>query len=224
MRPLNTPKVPARVDHLLIAEMVDRGARVIDIGCGKGELLALMEAERDVDGRGVELKQANVNLCVARGLSVIQGDADLDLVHYPDKSFDYAILSQTLQAMRHPRHVLEQLLRIGRHAIVSFTNFGHWRIRLQFLIHGRMPMTPNLPEPWYETQNIHHCTIKDFLALCELVNAKVERSVALNAYGQRMGLNLPLAWHNLIGEQAVFLLTQDAKRQERRAPSLTSPG
>lgn len=147
MRPLNPLKIPARVDHLLIAEMVDRGARVIDIGCGKGELLALLEAERDVDGRGVELKQANVNLCVARGLSVIQGDADLDLVHYPDKSFDYAILSQTLQAMRHPRHVLEQLLRIGRHAIVSFTNFGHWRIRLQFLIHGRMPMTANLPEP-----------------------------------------------------------------------------
>ena len=126
----------------------------------------------------------------------------------PDASFDYVILSQTLQATRHPRHVLEQLLRIGRHAIVSFPNFGHWRIRLQFLIHGRMPVTPNLPEPWHETQNIHHCTIKDFLTLCEVVDAKVERTVALNAYGKRMGLNLPLVWHNLIGEQAVFLLTR----------------
>jgi methionine biosynthesis protein MetW len=204
----DTPKIPARVDHLLIAEMVERGARVIDIGCGQGELLSLLEMERDVDGRGIELAQANVNLCVARGLSVIQGDADRDLVHYPDQSFDYAILSQTLQATREPRHVLEQLLRIGRHAIVSFPNFGHWRIRLQFLILGRMPVTPNLPEPWYETQNIHHCTIKDFLALCDEVHAKVERSVALNAYGKRMGINLPLIWHNLIGEQAVFLLTR----------------
>jgi methionine biosynthesis protein MetW len=212
MRALNNkPLSPARVDHLLIAEMVEPGARVVDIGCGHGELLSLLELQRDVDGRGVELKQSNVNLCVARGLSVIQGDADLDLVHYPDNSFDYAILSQTLQAMRDPRHVLEQLLRIGKHAIVSFPNFGHWRIRLQFLIHGRMPVTPNLPEPWYETQNIHHCTIKDFLALCELVNAKVEKSVALNAYGKRMGLNLPWVWHNLIGEQAVFLLTRNAK-------------
>ncbi|MGF1621919.1 MAG: methionine biosynthesis protein MetW [Rhodomicrobiaceae bacterium] len=206
----NKPLTPARVDHLLIAEMVERGARVIDIGCGHGELLSLLEQQRDVDGRGVELKQSNVNLCVARGLSVIQGDADLDLIHYPDKSFDYAVLSQTLQAMREPRHVLEQLLRIGRHAIVSFPNFGHWRIRLQFLAHGRMPVTASLSEPWYETQNIHHCTIKDFLALCELVDAKVEQSVALNAYGQRIGLNLPWMWHNLIGEQAVFLLTRNS--------------
>ena len=205
-----TPLMPARVDHLLIVEMVERGARVLDIGCGDGELLSLLEAERDVDGRGIELIQSNVNLCVARGLSVIQGDADRDLVHYPDASFDYVILSQTLQATRHPKHVLEQLLRIGRHAIVSFPNFGHWNIRLQFLIHGRMPVTANLPEPWHETQNIHHCTIKDFLALCQTVDAKVERTVALNAYGKRMGLNLPLVWHNLIGEQAVFLLTRNA--------------
>src|SRR5688572_8073039 len=110
MRALNNkPLTPARVDHLLIAEMVETGARVIDIGCGHGELLSLLEMQKDVDGRGVELRQSNVNLCVARGLSVIQGDADLDLVHYPDNSFDYAILSQTLQAMRDPRHVLEQL-------------------------------------------------------------------------------------------------------------------
>jgi methionine biosynthesis protein MetW len=210
LRPVQPlPKLPARVDHLLIAEMVANGARVIDIGCGDGELLSLLEMKRDVDGRGIELSQSNVNLCVARGLSVIQGDADRDLVHYPDKAFDYAILSQTLPATRHPRDVLEQLLRIGRHAIVSFPNFGHWRIRLQFLINGRMPLTPSLPELWHETQNIHHCTIKDFLALCETVDAKIERSVALNAYGKRMGINLPLVWHNLIGEQAVFLLTRD---------------
>lgn len=189
--------------------MVAQSARVIDIGCGDGELLSLLEMNRDVDGRGIELSQSNVNLCVARGLSVIQGDADRDLVHYPDQAFDYVILSQTLPATRHPRDVLEQLLRIGRHAIVSFPNFGHWRIRLQFLINGRMPVTQSLPELWHETQNIHHCTIKDFLALCETVDAKIERSVALNAYGKRMGINLPLIWHNLIGEQAVFLLTRN---------------
>jgi methionine biosynthesis protein MetW len=200
--------VPARVDHLLIAEMVKPGARVLDVGCGDGELLSLLEAERDVDGRGIELSQSNVNLCVAKGLSVIQGDADRDLTNFPDASFDYAILSQTLQATRRPRHVLEQLLRIGRHAVVSFPNFGHWRIRLHLLAHGRMPVTPNMPETWYETPNIHYCTIKDFLDLCENVQAKVERSVALNAYGKSIGLGLPFSWQNLIGEQAVFLLTK----------------
>jgi methionine biosynthesis protein MetW len=199
---------PARVDHLLIAEMVKPGARVVDVGCGDGELLSLLEAERDVDGRGIELSQSNVNLCVAKGLSVIQGDADHDLANFPDASFDYAILSQTLQATRRPRHVIEQLLRIGRRAIVSFPNFGHWRVRVQILARGRMPVTPNMPETWYDTPNIHFCTIKDFLALCEEIDAKVERSVALNAYGQSMGKRLPYSWQNLIGEQAVFLLTK----------------
>jgi methionine biosynthesis protein MetW len=199
---------PARVDHLLIAEMVKAGARVLDVGCGDGELLSLLETERDVDGRGIELSQSNVNLCVAKGLSVIQGDADRDLANFPDASFDYAILSQTLQATRRPRRVMEQLLRIGRRAIVSFPNFGHWRIRLQLLVHGRMPVTPTLPDTWYETPNIHYCTIKDFLSLCQDMNAAVERSVALNAYGTQIGKGLPLSWQNIIGEQAVFLLTK----------------
>lgn len=199
---------PARVDHLLIAEMVKAGARVLDVGCGDGELLSLLETERDVDGRGIELSQSNVNLCVAKGLSVIQGDADRDLANFPDASFDYAILSQTLQATRRPRRVMEQLLRIGRRAIVSFPNFGHWRIRLQLLTHGRMPVTPTLPDTWYDTPNIHYCTIKDFLTLCQDMNAVVERSVALNAYGTQIGKGLPLSWQNIIGEQAVFLLTK----------------
>jgi len=199
---------PARVDHLLIAEMVKQGARVLDVGCGDGELLSLLEEQRDVDGRGIELRQSNVNLCVAKGLSVIQGDADRDLANFPDASFDYAILSQTLQATRRPHKVLEQLLRIGRRAIVSFPNFGHWRIRMQLLVHGRMPVTANLPDSWYATPNIHYCTIKDFLTLCEAIDAKVERSVALNAYGTQIGKGLPLSWQNIIGEQAVFLLTK----------------
>src|ERR687883_2165130 len=150
-----------RADHLLIAEMVERGSRVLDVGCGDGDLLQLLES-RGIDGRGVELSREGVNRCVAKGLAVVQGDADTDLVNYPDDAFDYVILSQTLQATRQPRVVLENMLRIGRRAIVSFPNFGHWRIRLQILLLGRMPQTDNLPYSWYDTPNIHFCTIKDF--------------------------------------------------------------
>jgi methionine biosynthesis protein MetW len=198
---------PSRIDLVLIAGMVERGARVLDVGCGDGELLKLLEEAKDVDGRGVELSQSGVNFCVAKGLSVIQGDADHDLSNYPDKAFDYAILSQTLQATRRPKEVLEELLRIARHVIVSFPNFGHWRIRWQILVHGRMPMTWNLPEAWYDTPNIHFCTIRDFRELCDVVGAKVERSFALSPYGHPLGTKVPLYLHNLIALQAVFLLT-----------------
>ncbi len=198
----------ARVDLLLIAEMVAPGSRVLDIGCGDGTLLGLLSEKRNVDGRGIELSQAGVNSCVAQGLAVIQGDADTDLVYYPDLAFDYAILSQTIQATRSPRHVLEQLLRIGKRAIVSFPNFGHWRIRSQLLIGGRMPRTDNLPDRWYDTPNIHLCTINDFLGLCGDIGAKVERAVALNAYGRKMGVSMPVFMQNLFGEQAVFLLSR----------------
>ncbi len=197
-----------RIDLVLIAGMVERRARVLDVGCGMGELLKLLEEEKQVDGRGIELSQSGVNFCVSKGLSVIQGDADHDLVNYPDRAFDYAILSQTLQATRRPKEVLEELLRIARHVIVSFPNFGHWKIRLQILVNGQMPVTWNLPEAWYETPNIHFCTIKDFLALCGLVGAKVERSFALSPEGRPLGSRVPAFLHNLIGQQAVFLLTR----------------
>jgi methionine biosynthesis protein MetW len=164
--------------------------------------------KRGVDGRGVELSQAGVNLCVAQGLSVIQGDADADLVHYPDLAFDFAILSQTIQATYAPRDVLKQLLRIGKRAVVSFPNFGHWQVRTQLLFGGQMPQTDNLPDRWYETPNIHLCTIKDFLDLCKDVGARVERAVALNADGRKLGVSMPLFAQNLFGEQAVFLLSR----------------
>jgi methionine biosynthesis protein MetW len=198
----------SRVDLLLIAEMVTPGARVLDIGCGDGTLLRLLAEKRGVDGRGIELSQAGVNSCVARGLSVIQGDADTDLVHYPDLAFDYAILSQTIQATYSPHDVLKQLLRIGKRAIVSFPNFGHWSVRTQLMFGGRMPTTDNLPDRWYDTPNIHLCTIKDFLGLCKDIGAKVERAVALNAYGRKLGMSMPLFAQNLFGEQAVFLLSK----------------
>lgn len=197
----------SRVDLLLIAEMVKPGSRVLDIGCGDGTLLRLLAEKRGVDGRGIELSQAGVNQCVAQGLAVIQGDADTDLAYYPDLAFDYAILSQTIQATRDPRQALEQLLRIGKRAVVSFPNFGHWRVRAQLMFGGRMPRTDNLPERWYDTPNIHLCTIKDFLALCDQVGAKVERAVALNAYGTKL-VSMPLFAQNLFGEQAVFLLSR----------------
>ena len=198
----------SRVDLLLIAEMVSPGARVLDIGCGDGTLLRLLAEKRAVDGRGIELSQAGVNSCVAQGLSVIQGDADTDLVHYPDLAFDYAILSQTIQATYAPHDVLNQLLRIGKRAVVSFPNFGHWQVRTQLMFGGQMPQTDNLPDRWYETPNIHLCTIKDFLGLCKDIGAKVERAVALNAYGRKLGVSMPLFAQNLFGEQAVFLLSR----------------
>src|SRR5882672_7930644 len=207
----DTARMPGggtRVDLLLVAEMVERGARVLDVGCGDGELLRLLAEARCVDGRGIELSREGVNEGVAKGLAVIQGDADTDLADYPDDAFDYVILSQTLQATRQPRVVLEHMLRIGRHAIVSFPNFGHWKIRLLLLFGGQMPTTANLPDTRYDTPNIHFCTIKDFRQLCDVVGAKMEKAVALNAWGRPLRLNAPWWFWNLLGEQAVFLLSR----------------
>jgi methionine biosynthesis protein MetW len=145
---------------------------------------------------------------VARGLSVVQGNADTDLVDYPDDAFDFVILSQTLQATHHPRQVLEQMLRIGRKAIVSFPNFGHWRIRGQILWQGRMPVTRNLPYTWYDTPNIHFCTIRDFVLLCDEITAQIEKATALRPDGSRIVFNAPWWFWNLFGQQAVFLLSR----------------
>ncbi|MFI4996230.1 MAG: methionine biosynthesis protein MetW [Hyphomicrobiales bacterium] len=209
----NPEAAPPRVDLLTVADMVEPGSRVLDVGCGDGALLELLSSRRGVDGRGIELSQQGVNECVAKGLSVIQGDADTDLVTYPDDVFDYVILSQTLQATFAPRTVLEHMLRIGRRAIVSFPNFGHWRIRAHLTLRGRMPVTETLAYAWYDTPNIHFCTIRDFVGLVELVNAHMEKAVALDQAGRPVRVNAPWWFWNIFGQQAVFVLRRgDAAR------------
>ncbi len=204
MTKLNLKNV--RGDHRILCDFVAPGSRVLDIGCGTGELLELLINTRGVDGRGFDTSQKGVNEAVARGLSVVQGDADIDLAAYPDEAFDYAILSHTLQATMDPKEVLQQLLRIGKKVVVSLPNFGHWRNRMQLLFKGKMPVTDYLPYQWYDTPNIHFCTIRDFVALSAEVDAKVIKAEALNAKGQRIGFNAPWWVWNLIGDQAVFLL------------------
>ncbi len=200
-----------RHDHLIIKTMISPNARVLDIGCGDGALLELLREEKNVDGRGIEISQKNVNHAVAKGLSVIQGDADQDLINYPDNSFDYAVLSLTIQATKNPKKVMEQLMRIADYAIVSFPNFGHWRIRWQILAFGRMPVTDKLPEQWYDTPNIHFCTVKDFVTLCKNIDARVEEAITINKSGYEFSDKVPLFIHNLLGREAVFLLSKNKR-------------
>ncbi len=190
-----------RPDLAIIADTIPKGARVLDIGCGDGALMAALRDRKGIDARGLEIESANVSAAVARGLAVVQGDADTDLVDYPDHGFDYAILSQTLQTTRRPDLVLDQLLRIGKQAFVSFPNFAQWKIRFAHMFGGRMPVTKQLPHRWYDTPNIHHVTIDDFKALVTERGVSIEGEWYLASEKAR-GSGLA----NLLAEHAVFLL------------------
>lgn len=208
MSTIRPPDALVRPDHRLVWSMIGEGTRVLDVGCGDGTLLDALARTKNVDARGIEISRAGVAACVAKGLAVIQGDADTDLSDYPDDCFDFVVLSQTLQATHRPRQVLEQMLRIGRNAVVSFPNFGHWRMRMHLLIHGTMPVTEHLPDTWYNTPNIHFCTIRDFVALADELKARIVRADALDAAGRPVGVQMPWWFWNLLGEQGIFWLAR----------------
>lgn len=195
-----------RVDLELIAGMVKPHTRVLDVGCADGQLIEHLNRTKGCDARGIEIDMAEVQRAVAHGLPVMQGDADTELVTYPDNAFDYVVLSRTLQAVENPREVLKQMLRIGTHAVVSFPNFGHWSLRLQLLTSGRMPMTAGWNRMWYETPNIHPCTIQDFFALCKADGYIVEDWLAADENGARTVWRRFPTLANLFGEQGLFLL------------------
>ena len=195
-----------RLDLRLIAAMVAPKARVLDIGCGDGALIEHLFRTQGCDARGIEIDMALVTRAVAHGMPVMHGDADSDLQHYPDGAFDYVVLSRTLQAVERPREVLRQMLRIGTRAIVSFPNFGFWRLRWQLLTTGRMPVTATWDREWYETPNIHPCTIRDFFALCAAEGYVVENWLAVDEGGRKSPWRRAPRLANLFGEQAMFLL------------------
>ena len=197
-----------RMDLLLISDLITEGARVLDIGCGGGDLLALLKAAKNIDGRGLEISQRNVNACVSRGLAVVQGNADTDLQQYPDAGFDYAILSQTLQATQKPEDVLVQLARISRNIVVSIPNFGHWRVRLSLLASGRMPRTHTLDAEWFNTPNIHLCTLLDFNDLCVRLGLTIDQCILMRNGSTHKLSRAPNGRDNLSSEQAIYLLSK----------------
>jgi methionine biosynthesis protein MetW len=207
-----------REDFREILRLVRPGARVLDVGCGEGALLDLLQREKGVDGRGIEISSDGVAACLAKGLAVMQGDADRDLAEFPPQAFDYAILSQTLQAVREPKKVLSDLLRLADRAIVSLPNFGYWRVRLSLVASGRMPETRTLPDPWWATSNIHLCTLRDFTVLCGELGLRIETAAALQRGKAARSINPAGPLENWRAESALCLLSRRSGQAiERRA-------
>jgi methionine biosynthesis protein MetW len=207
-----------RQDFQEILRLVRPGARVLDVGCGEGELLELLTREKGVDGQGLEISQAGVSACLAKGLAVVQGDGDRDLDYFPTQSFDYAVLSRTLQQMREPAHVLSELLRIADQAVVSVPNFGHWRVRLDLVTKGRMPETRALPEPWWSTPNIHLCTLRDFTELCRELDLRIDACAALSNGKAARTIDPETPLENWRSETGLFLLSRRSERPRAPAP------
>ena len=200
-------KKSIRKDWKLIESLIKHNSRVLDIGCGEGGLIAQLANNIQAKTNGIEVNPELTRKAIASGYNVVQGNAEKDLLQYSNQSFDYVILSQTLQAMIRPKEVLLELLRIGGKAIVSFPNFGHWRIRLQLLLTGKMPITKGLPYAWYETPNIHFFTIKDFQNLCKELNIIIKKSIALTVEGRQFEISSGISGANLFTSEAIFLLS-----------------
>ena len=190
----------------IISNLIDKNTRVLDVGCGDGTLMEYLKDSRKIDIRGIEISKNNVQKCLSKGLTVIEGDAEKDLLQFPDGSFDFVILSQTLQAFLTPEIVIKELLRVGKKAVVTIPNFGFWKIRLHLLLKGTMPITKNLPDEWYNTPNLHMCTLKDFYNFCENRNIKLDQSIALKNEKISTINKLNLNIKNLSAELGIFLI------------------
>ena len=193
-------------EYKIITNIIEKNSRVLDVGCDVGTLMEFLMINKKVDIRGIEISKEKVQICISKGLTVIEGNAEVDLKQFPDDSFDYVVLGQTLQAFINPEIVIKELLRVGKKAIVTIPNFGHWKVRLNLLIKGTMPITNSLPNNWYNTPNIHMCTIKDFVKFSEIINFKIFKSLALINNNVSNINNSNLFFKNLFGELGIFLI------------------
>ena len=202
-----------KAEYRIIVDLIEEKTRVLDVGCDDDTLMESLKKNKSVDARGIEISKDKVQICVSKGLTVIEGNAEFDLKQFPNDSFDYVVLGQTLQAFVNPEIVIKELLRVGKKAIITIPNFGHWKVRLNLLIKGTMPITESLPNDWYNTPNIHMCTIKDFVKFSKIINFKIFKSLALTNKNVSNINNSNLFYKNLFAELGIFLIE---KRDENR--------
>ena len=193
-------------EYKIISDIIEKNTRVLDVGCNDGTLMEFLKTNKNIDIRGIEISKEKVQICIAKGLTVIEGNAEFDLKQFPDDSFDYVVLGQTLQAFINPEVVIKELLRVGKKTVITIPNFGHWKVRFNLLIKGTMPITSSLPNNWYDTPNIHMCTIKDFFKFSEIMNFKIYKSLALINKKVSNINSSNLYFKNLFGELGIFLI------------------